>query len=155
MGDHWLKTYLCQPFYHGRLSAWWSGSKLEVVCVAWYDHSRSMGKGCHPFWDKLEPFPGVDLQAGLGSWRDSLCHSKKETANNGERELPRAFSGNPNLQQGQQGNSHWAWVIGEEQSGIKIQSQSNTLLYVMVASLLSWRKDDYISLPLLQYKGCG
>lgn len=36
--------------------------------------------------DELEAFMGVDLQAGLESWQeehgDSLCHRKKETANN-------------------------------------------------------------------------
>lgn len=75
MGDHWLKTCLFQPFYHGRLSAGQSGSKLEVICVAWYDHNRSMGKGCHPFWDK--PAAGVDLQAGHErAWRQFVPQQK-------------------------------------------------------------------------------
>lgn len=139
MGDHWIQTCLCQPYYHSRLSAGWPGSELGGICVAWEGDSRSMGRGCHPFSDELGAFLGVDLQAGLESWWEhggSLCHSKKETANNREREVPRAFSGNPNLQQGQQGSSHWVWVIAEEQLGDKIRSQSNTLLYAMAASLL-------------------
>lgn len=98
-----------------------------------------MGRGCHPFSDEMGVFLRVDLWADLESWLedgDSLCHSKKETANNWEREVSQAFSGNPNLQQGQQGSSHWVWVTGEDQLGVKIWPQSNTLFYALAASLL-------------------
>lgn len=122
---------------HGRLSAGCPGSELGVICVVWDSDSRSVRRR---YMDELEAFMGVDLQAGLESWQeeheDSLCHRKKETANNWEKEEPWAFSRNTNLQQGQVGGSHWAWVTGEEQPGVKIWSWSNRLLYAMAASLL-------------------
>lgn len=96
------------------------------------------GERMHPFSHELGAFLRVDLHPGLESWPehgDSLCHSKKETANNWEREVPRAWSGNQNLQQGQHGSSRWVWVT-EEQLGVKIWSWSNMLLYVTEASLL-------------------